>query len=138
MAFAVGDRARVRLSSAALSDSKVQPQPPRIGVVTRVVGGPPDVIDLVFEDGKVLNIAATFLDEVRDAQAATITAFQGRVAVGTRASAQFSQALRGNVIDLYGIDPGGAGAFTDFVLIKPKTGPWYEVAATAAVVIGDR
>jgi hypothetical protein len=140
MAFAAGDRCRTRLTSAALGLlSRVQPQPPRLAVVTRAAGGP--LIFATYENGQTLGagVVDTVLDKLTEVPAPTKTAFLDKMVVGTDANGnEFSAEFIGQIVDLYTVQPGATGATTDRGLIKTASGLFYEMVLTQVLVLGNR
>lgn len=138
MAFAVGDRCRVRLTSTALAASRVQPQPPLIGVVTRMNGG---AASIVFADGTVLlAVNPAFLEKLTAPSADERNAVIDKIVNGVNpAGDQFSSEMTGRVVDVYGVQPGASGDVATRVLVQTlNDGPYYEMAYTDLMVIEDR
>jgi len=87
MAFVVGNRARVKLTSTALSGSGLvvlNPQPPLLGVVQAIAGGggAGDDITVLFGDGKTLVVHGAFLDPIADLAALVRNAYLDKVVTG--------------------------------------------------------
>ncbi len=141
MAIAVGDRVRVRLTSAALGAvSRLQPEPPVLGVCTRVNGG---AVSVLFKNGQALagatEVIPAGLDKLTDASSPTVAALQGRMVVGISAQGQrYHDPFIGTVDSMYTVQPGGSGATEERVLIKTATGLYYEVAVASASAVGGR
>jgi len=119
MAFAVRDRVRVKLSETGapgLLPGALQPQPPRIGVVTAIQGGTSNVN---WHNGINLpGLADTGLERVDNAPQATITAYL--YAVVRPAGQEASQEYTGQVVDLYVV------AQQQYALVRTRNGMYYE------------
>jgi len=131
MAFTVGDRARVKLSSAALAAGTLQPQPPLIGLVTKVVGTTITVTFGGAADG--LAVDDDFLDDITDTASVTRDAMLDKVVTGMLGATEYASAYTGRVVDIYDVD----GATK--VLIKSLlNGMYYELPIADVSIMGDR
>lgn len=128
MAFAVGNRARVKLSSAALAVGTLQPQPPLLGLVTQVSGSN---ITVTFAGAApALVVDAAFLDQIEDALLATRQAWLNKVVLPTAYT-----------------DPGYTGRVVNVTLVDTvatalvrclSNGLYYEMPVTLLTVLEDR
>jgi hypothetical protein len=118
--MAVRDRVRVKLSEAgALLFGALQPQPFRIGVVTRFTAGPPDLSDVLFENGRlVTDVPDTALERIDNAPESTIQALLYTVV--RPAGLEASQEYTGMVVDVYIV------AQQQYVLVRTRNGMYYE------------
>ena len=147
MALAVGDRVRPKLTSSTLSGtaSRLQPQPPHIGVVTRIVAGPPNMIFATFADtGLTFTINASSLSPngVREDALDPITApsdlvrntYIDKVVVGLKSDALsvYSSFYVGKVVDVYNV----SGVAT--VLVRTSLGMYYELPITRISIVPNR
>jgi hypothetical protein len=137
MAFAVGDRARVRLSSAALAAGTLQPQPPLTGLVQDVTG---TTITVSFGGAAPsIVVDADFLDQITDTVANIRNAMIDKIVVGITApvspddAADYQSAYTGRVVDVYDVDGGRR------VLIQAiENGMFYELPIANVDILGDR
>lgn len=149
MAIAVNDRVRTRLTATGvLSASRLQPQPPRIGVVQLIDGG--GNVHATFESGLSLEpsgVIPAALDLLTAPSSTTVRdTFIDKMAVGiiTPASlgvleVDYSAEFIGKVVDVYGVAPAGTGTPVDHVLIETTPGGmFYELPATEVNPLGNR
>jgi hypothetical protein len=146
MAIAVGDRVRPRLSSSTLGAFQLNPQPPVLAVVTRVIAleGPNDIVATVAENGITWAMNASTLapegvdesslDQITAPDTATREAFIDKVVVGVKSdgTTEYGAEYIGVVIDVYVVNGTAA------VLVKTQTGLFYELPATRVVVVPFR
>lgn len=133
MAFAVQDRVRVKLTSAAFTGNSgvLQPQPPRFGRITKLVGTTADVIT---EEGDTTQTDTAFLDQVTAASSAFREALLYKIVVGLKSTSgpQYGAAYVGRVVDVFVTD-------VPRLLIKTlSNGMYYEVPATLVDILKDR
>jgi hypothetical protein len=126
---AVKDRVRVKLDQPGkLAAFVLQPQPPRIGVVTAVPGG---LNDVLFENGRVVaDIPDDSLDVIANVQnEETIDDFLYGVvrSSGTGASQEYT----GIVVDMYAIGP------SVLALVKTLNGGLYYEAICSSLIRVD-
>jgi hypothetical protein len=134
MAFAVQDRVRVKLTSAAFTGASglLQPQPPLFGRITTLVGTTADVLT---EQGDTLQALTTFLNQITAASLAFRQALLYKIVVGLASASgpAFGDAYVGRVVDVF-VSDGDTR-----VLIKTlSNGMYYEVPATMVAILGDR
>jgi hypothetical protein len=127
MAFAVGDRARVRLSSAALLAGTLQPQPPLIGLVQDVTG---TTIKVSFGGAAAgITVDAAFLDQITDLAPNIRNALIDKVVLGLG----YQSAYTGRVVDAYIVD----GDFKVLVQVLENE-MFYELLFLNVDILGDR
>lgn len=135
MAIAVGDRVRPKLTSATLGTiSRLQPQPPKLGTVSRVSGG--NVWATFADAGMTLGTAGVLagaLDQITSTSSVTRNALIDQVVVGLKASgAVYNDAFVGKVVDVYDVD-----GITK-VLIRTELGLFYELPSTQISILQGR
>ena len=135
---AVKDRVRVKLSggvsAGTIAAFALQPQPPRIGVITKLVpqvNPLPDLADVLFENGRVvLAVPDDSLDVIANVQnEETIDDFLYGVvrSSGTGASQEFT----GIVVDMYVI------GISTLALVKTLNGGLYYEAILSSLIRVD-
>jgi hypothetical protein len=151
MAIAVGDRVRPRLSSSALAASRLNPQPPILGVVTRIVAGAPNLIFATIADNGITwsinasalspnGVSESSLDQITAPDPTIRDAFIDKVVVGFRSaisdpldlSEQYTSEYIGIVVDVYNVNAVAT------VLIKTQTGVFYELPITRVAILPFR
>lgn len=151
MAIAVGDRVRPKLSSTTLAANRLNPQPPVIGVVTRIVAGSPNsIFATIAENGITWSINASTLspngvsesslDQITAPNGTIRDAFIDKVVVGFRSavsdpidlSEQYSSEYIGIVVDVYNVN--GVAS----VLVKTGSGMFYELPVTRVAILPFR
>jgi len=156
MALVVGNRVRPRLTSSTLGAvSRLQPQPPTLGVVTQVTDGDPDVILATFAETGITfsnNASALVPTGCRDDALDLIeapsdlirTTYMNKVVVGLRAVDPapplpvpdlnvYSQEYIGRVVDVFNVN----GVAT--VLIKSlSNGMYYELPIVRVRLLTNR
>lgn len=144
MAFVVGNRARVKLSSAALFAGSLCPQPPLLGVVIASAGGGGDTdnITVSFADGRQVVVEGAFLDLVADIGSSTLrNGFIDKVVNGwitppnpPTAGVPYMSSYTGRVAGAYNVP--GVG---DSVLVEAlQNGMFYELPLANVNILGDR
>jgi len=153
MAIAVGDRVRPKLTSSTLVAGHLNPQPPVLAVVTRIVAGSPNLIIATVADNGItwaINASALATSGVREDALDPITApdvptrqaFMDKVVVGLKEASdpsvpditvQFSNEYVGEVVDVYVVSGGTAR-----VLIRTATGLYYEMPITHIAPVPNR
>ncbi len=154
MAIAVGDRVRPKLTSATLVAGHLNPQPPVLAVVTRIVAteGADLIIATVADNGITWAINASALvpsgvredalDLITAPDALTRQAFMDKVVVGLKEASdpsvpditvQFSNEYVGEVVDVYVVNGGTAR-----VLIRTANGLYYEMPITHIALVPNR
>src|SRR5258706_10011631 len=102
MAFAVGSRVRVKLVSAAFTGAFgfLQPQPPIFGRITTLAG---TLADILTEDGDVLQVDTTFLEEIQAATQLTLETWLDKIVVGqlTPVGPRFGDGYIGRVAGVF-------------------------------------
>jgi len=143
MAFVVGSRARVKLSSPALAAGVLCPQPPLLGVVQAITGGggDADTITVAFADGRVVAVLGAALDLIGDVASSVIrNGFLDRVVNGwitppnpPAAGVPYMSSYTGRITDVYTVN----GA--DTVLVAAlQNGMFYELLTANVNILGDR
>lgn len=152
MAIAVGDRVRPKLSSATLAVGHLNPQPPVLAVVTRIVAGVPNLIIATVADNGItwaINASALQTSGVREdaldlitaPDAITRAAFMDKVVVGLKEASdpnvpditvQFSNEYVGEVVDVYVVNGSTR------VLIRTTLGLYYEMPITNIALVPNR
>jgi len=143
MAFVVGNRARVKLSSAALAAGVLCPQPPLLGVVIAIAGGggAADNITVSFADGREVVVHGAFLDLIGDVASSVIrNGFLDRVVNGwitppnpPAAGVPYMAAYTGRVVDVYTVD-----AAIKVLIAALQNGMFYELPVANVNILGDR
>jgi len=131
MPFAVGNRTRIKLSSAALLAGTLQPQPPVLGVVTKVVGTTISIT--VPGQAAVAALDASFLDQITDTLAATRNLYIDQVVTGSIAGQPYVDAYTGRVVDVYDVD-----GVTKVLICSLFNGMYFELPVTSVTVLGGR
>jgi hypothetical protein len=144
MAFVVGNRARVKLSSTALAAGVLCPQPPLLGVVIAAAGGggDADAITVLLGDGREIVVLGAYLDLIADVASSTIrNGFLDRVVNGwitppnpPAAGVPYMSSYTGRVVDVYNVPVVG-----DSVLVAAlQNGMFYELPIANVNILGDR
>lgn len=153
MAIAVGDRVRPKLTSSTLGAGHLNPQPPVLAVVTRIVAGAPNLIIATVADNGItwaINASALMASGVREDALDLVTppdvltrqAFMDKVVVGLKEASdpdvpditvQFSNEYVGEVVDVYVVNGGIAR-----LLIRTANGLYYEMPITHIALVPNR
>ncbi len=147
MAFVVGNRARVKLTSAALDADVLGilcPQPPLLGVVIAIAGGggDADAITVAFAGGREISVLGAALDLIGDIASSTIrNGFLDRVVNGwitppnpPTAGVPYMSSYTGRVVDVYTVN-GNQGSLLVAAL---ENGMFYELPVANVNILGDR
>lgn len=151
MAIAVGDRVRPRLTSSTLSASRLNPQPPILGVVTFIVAGAPNKIFATVADNGITwtvnastlspaGVSESSLDQITAPDPTVRDAFIDKVVVGFKSavsdppdlSDQFASEYIGIVVDVYAVNS------VQTVLIRTSSGMFYELPYTRVAFLPFR
>ena len=143
MAFVVGNRARVKLSSTALAAGSLCPQPPLLGVVQAIAGGGGDAdnITVGFENGKQIVVLGAALDLIGDIASSTVrNGFLDRVVNGwitppnpPAAGVSYMSSYTGRIVDVYTVN-----AALTVLIAALQNGMFYELPVTDVNILGDR
>lgn len=143
MAFVVGNRARVRLSSGALDAGRLCPQPPLLGVVIAIAGGggDDDDITVAFADGREVVVHGRFLDLIADIGSSTVrNGLLDKVVNGwitppnpPAAGVSYMSSYTGRIVDVYTVD-----AAMTVLVAALQNGMFYELPVANVNILGDR
>jgi hypothetical protein len=143
MAFVVGNRARVKLSSTALAAGVLCPQPPLLGVVIAIAGGggDGDNITVSFADGRQVVVHGAFLDLIADIGSSTVRnglldkAVNGWITPPNppTAGVPYMSSYTGRIVDVYTVN----GA-TKVLVAALQNGMFYELPIANVNILGDR
>lgn len=135
--MAVGDRARVRLSSAALAALTLQPQPPLTGLIQDDTGTTLTVSFGGAAPGIVVDEA--FLDLITDTAANVRNAYIDKIVVGITGPVvladadDYQSAYTGRIVDVYTVNGSPR------VLVQvTENGMFYELFLANVRILGDR
>jgi hypothetical protein len=140
MAAALGDRVRVKLSSAvpALSPNVLQPQPPTIGIVT-LLGSP---LQVAFAGKSLAAVPEADLDVLKVTSALLRDEVIDKVVTGIRVPATattpaipYSSEYTGRVVDIYDVDSVNN---TQVLIRTLSNGAYYELPFLKVLPLENR